>query len=202
MNIAIFTPNQNPYSETFIQAHKNFLRGNIFYYYGRRSIKLEGVSPMATSTERRFLNLQKKLFKKPSNFIEETILLKSFKKNKIQVVLAEYGTHAHFILPYVKKSNLPLVVHFHGYDASIKSVLENHHNYKAVFQYATKVIAVSRKMEQMLLDIGCPREKLVYNVCGPHPEFLEVQPTFSKKQFVAIGRFTDKIGRASCRERV
>src|SRR5690606_3442008 len=119
MNIAIFTPNQNPYSETFIQAHKNFLKGNIFYYYGRKNIQLEGHPPLATPNERQFLNLRRKLFKKPANFIEETILLKSLKQNKIDVVLAEYGTHAHFILPLIKKAGLPLVVHFHGFDASV-----------------------------------------------------------------------------------
>lgn len=192
MNIAIFTPNQNPYSETFIQAHKNFLKGNVFYYFGRKTIQLEGVSSLSSSWERRILNLKRKLFKKPANFIQETIILNSLKKNKIDIVLAEYGTHAHFILPYVKKAGLPLVVHFHGYDASITKVIESHNNYKEVFKYASKVIAVSQKMEQMLLDIGCPKEKLVYNVYGPQPEFIEVQPKFTKKQFVAIGRFTDK----------
>src|SRR5690606_32997485 len=109
MNIAIFSPNQSPYSETFIQAHKNFLRGNIFYYYGRKNIQLEGYPPLAMANERRLLNLRRKLFKKPSNFIEETLLLKSLKKNKIDVVLAEYGTHAHYILPLIKKAELPLV---------------------------------------------------------------------------------------------
>jgi hypothetical protein len=47
-------------------------------------------------------------------------------------------------------------------------------------------------MEQMLLEMGCPKNKLIYNVYGPNPEFLKVKPTFRKKQFVAIGRFTDK----------
>ena len=37
MNIAIFSPNQNPYSETFIQGHKNNLKGKIFYHYGARN---------------------------------------------------------------------------------------------------------------------------------------------------------------------
>jgi colanic acid/amylovoran biosynthesis glycosyltransferase len=42
-NIAIVTPSQNAYSETFIQAHKNLLDGNVSYYYGTASnIKLEG----------------------------------------------------------------------------------------------------------------------------------------------------------------
>lgn len=192
MNIAIFTPSQNPYSETFIQAHKNYLNGQVFYYYGRKNIQLEGAAPLASASQRKLLQIQKRLLKKPSSFIDETLLLKSFRKNKIDVVLAEYGTHAHRILPFIKKAGLPMVVHFHGYDASIKEVIQKHSNYKDVFSYASKIIAVSKKMEQMLLDIGCPREKLVYNVYGPQPEFLKVEPVFSKKQFVAIGRFTDK----------
>src|SRR5690606_35246734 len=192
MNIAIFTPNQNPYSETFIQAHKNYLKGNVFYYYGRKNIQLESVPQLSSPWERRLLNLKKKLLKKPLGFIQETIILNSLKKNKIDVVLAEYGTHAHFILPYIKKAGLPLVVHFHGYDASITKVVKDHNNYKEVFQYASKVVAISRKMEHMLLEMGCPQEKLEYNVYGPQPEFLEVQPKYAKKQFVAIGRFTDK----------
>jgi glycosyltransferase involved in cell wall biosynthesis len=191
-NIAIFTPNQNPYSETFIQAHKKYLKDKVFYYYGRRNIQLEGASPLATPWERRVLNLKRRLLKKPGTFVRDAIILKSLKENNIDVVLAEYGTHAHHILSAIKKAGLPMVVHFHGFDASITEIVQKHNNYKEVFQYAVKVIAVSKKMEQMLLDLGCPREKLVYNVYGPQPEFLEVQPKFTKKQFIAIGRFTDK----------
>src|SRR5690554_6240090 len=192
MNIAIFSPSKNPYSETFIQAHKNFLRGNIFYYYGGKHLELEGHPPLASVNDLRLLRLIKKLFRKPGNFIMESIIANSFRKHKIDVILVEYGTHANWLLPFIKKSGLPLVVHFHGYDASIKSVVEENGGYKELFVYASKVIAVSRKMEAMLLEMGCPREKLVYNVYGPQPEFVDVKPTFSKKQFVAIGRFTDK----------
>ena len=192
MNIAIFTPSQNPYSETFIQAHKNYLKGNVFYYYGRKHISLEGQDFLVSPMTSKVLRLQQKLFKKPSNFIQETIILRSLKKNKIDVILAEYGTHAHSILPIIKMTGLPLVVHFHGYDASIKGVVKKHENYKEVFKYVSKVIVVSKKMEQMLLEIGCPKDKLVHNVYGPHPDFEKVEPTFSKKQFIAIGRFTDK----------
>ncbi len=42
MKIALFSPNKNPYSETFIQAHKNYLKGDVYYYYGiGLNIKLE-----------------------------------------------------------------------------------------------------------------------------------------------------------------
>jgi glycosyltransferase involved in cell wall biosynthesis len=191
-NIAIFTPSKNPYSETFIQAHKKYLKDQIYFYYGVKNIQLEGSPKMVSVAQRKLLNFKRHILNKPLKQVHEEIILHSLKQNNIDTVLAEYGSHAHFILPLIQKSGLPLIVHFHGFDASVKRVIEKCENYKEVFKYAYKVIAVSRKMEQMLLDLGCPREKLVYNVYGPQPEFLEVVPSFSKKQFIAIGRFTDK----------
>ena len=193
MNIAIFTPNKNPYSETFIQAHKKYLKGTIFYYYGTGSgTQLEGEPPLGSKSERLRLKVVEKIGKKQPSYTKEQLIIRSLQKNKIDVVLAEYATHAHRILPIIKRLKLPMVVHFHGFDATAHKVLSAHDNYKKVFAYASKVIAVSRKMEQMLLEIGCPKEKLVYNVYGPRPEFADITPDFSKRQFVAIGRFTDK----------
>lgn len=191
MNIAIFTPSQNPYSETFIQAHKNYLKGNIFYYYGSKHIQLEGRAEITTTRLRKVQYIKKFLFQNASN-ANKTAVVNSLKKNKIEVALIEYGTHAYTMLPTIQKAGIPMVVHFHGYDASMPEVIEKCKNYAAVFQYASGIIAVSKIMEALLLNLGCPRKKLVYNVYGPQPEFLEVNPTFSKKQFVAIGRFTDK----------
>ena len=37
INLAIISPAQNAYSETFIQAHKKNLKGKIFYHYGARN---------------------------------------------------------------------------------------------------------------------------------------------------------------------
>lgn len=192
MNIAIFTPNQNPYSETFIQAHKKYLKGNIFYYYGRSNVSLENHPPLSSELKYGILKAFQRVANKPADYVRNSVLLNSLRKLKIDVVLIEYGIHAHNMLPVLKKSGVPFVVHFHGYDASVREIIKKHNNYKEVFQHAFKVIAVSKKMEQMLLEIDCPREKLVYNVYGPQPEFLSVKPTFSKKQFLAIGRFTDK----------
>ena len=70
MNIAIFSPNQNPYSETFIQAHKKNLKGKIFYYYGpRNQIKLENDTLLDRS--------QFKFFKKLGSYFWKVKLLKS-----------------------------------------------------------------------------------------------------------------------------
>ncbi|WP_339895254.1 glycosyltransferase [uncultured Algibacter sp.] len=194
MKIAIFSPSKNPYSETFIQAHKNFLKDEVFYYYGRAdTIRLEHYQPnFSDKISRLSLKLFSKFFKKPSNYIWTKLVERSIKKNKIDKVLIEYGTHAYHLLPVLKRINIPFAIHFHGYDASLKRTIKQCNYYKDLFEIADSVIAVSKKMEEMLLQIGCPKNILVYNVYGPHPEFLQVQAKFNKKQFIAIGRFTNK----------
>ncbi|QRM87800.1 glycosyltransferase [Lacinutrix sp. WUR7] len=193
MNIAIFSPNQNPYSETFIQAHKKYLKGGVFYYYGKPGrVQLEGVSSLVNKWALLRFRIIRKLKKYSFSYIKEQSVLTSLKNNAVDAILVEYGTHAYALLSILKASGLPVVVHFHGYDASVHTVIKACNDYKEVFSLATKVVAVSRKMEQMLLAIGCPKEKLVYNVYGPQPEFETVQPTYAKKQFIGIGRFTDK----------
>lgn len=193
MKIAIFSPNQNPYSETFIQAHKNYLQGQVFYYYGGKGrIELEGRDRLVSKVMRLRYRLIQKLKNHSNTYVNEQTVLFSLKKEGINVILVEYGTHAHNLYEILKTSGLPVIVHFHGYDASVKVAIKKCDNYKEVFSLASKVIAVSRKMEEMLLNLGCPSEKLIYNVYGPQPEFQTVSPNYSKKQFIGIGRFTDK----------
>ncbi len=193
MNIAIFSPSQNPYSETFIQAHKTYLKDNVFYYYGPNgNMKLEGSDHLMSKSERWSYRLIRKIKNYSFNYTNQQSILSSLKKQAIDVVLVEYGTHAYHLLDLLKQSRLPIVVHFHGFDASVNAVVKKCNNYKDVFDYAAKIIAVSKKMEQMLLDTGCPKKKLIYNVYGPQPEFEIVSPNFSRKQFISIGRFTDK----------
>ena len=63
LNIAIFSPNKNPYSETFIQAHKNYLKDKVFYYYGSgQNIKLEGQQSLFLTFNSRLLKIKRKIF--------------------------------------------------------------------------------------------------------------------------------------------
>ena len=188
MNIAIFSPNQNPYSETFIQAHKKNLKGKIYYYYGRNQIKLENDNLKNTLLDRS----QFKFFKKLSSYFWKLKLLKSLKDNKIDRILIEYGNHANHLLPLLKKIKIPFVVHFHGYDASVNSVVETCNNYKDVFNLASKVIVVSNVMKEKVENMGCTKNKIVLATYGPNDLFFNMKPTFSKKQFISIGRFVEK----------
>lgn len=199
IKIALLSPNQNAYSETFIQAHKNLLDGRLVYYYGGAlPTNLEGDGYLL---ENRFF---KSVWREISHrvrrrlgmtvlSIHEEALIRSFQKHKIQIVFAEYGTTGSKIVPVCKKLNLPLIVHFHGFDASVKSVLSQYKEpYKALFSYTSHIIVVSRPMERALMELGAPKEKLVYNPYGPDDKFFEVDPTYSEKALISVGRFVDK----------
>ena len=193
MNLAIFSPSKNPYSETFIQAHKNRLPHTVFYYYGEGSnnIILEGNDITITSSTI-FRKVYNHIFKKSYNISKWQGLIKSIKKNKIDLVLIEYGTHAHNLIELLKIIDIPFVVHFHGYDATRTDAVASTDNYSQVFKYASRIISVSKVMTKALLKLGCPKDKLVYNTYGPNPLFYQVKPNFTKQQFIAVGRFTDK----------
>lgn len=193
MNIAIFSPSQNPYSETFIQAHKNFLAGNIFYYYGHKgNIILEKHPELSSFSSNLYLKLKRKLLGLSGGSLWIEPIIQSLKKNDIDVVLVEYGTHAQQLLGVYDKVKIPIVVHFHGYDASIEKVVVSHNHYKEIFIRASYIMVVSKKMREMIIDMGCPKDKVVLNTCGPQPGFEKIKPEFTRKQFVGIGRFTDK----------
>ncbi len=195
-NIAIISPNQNAYSETFIQAHRK-LDGNIFYYYdGLFPNKLEDYDDLQITKWRYF----KYLFFRRIGIVKENgikyyLFKRSLKRNKIDVLLAEYGPSGVEVLGICKSLSIPLIVHFHGYDASEGFTLTKYsEGYKKLFNYASFVVAVSQHMKSKLLELGCPPEKLRLNICGVNPYFFQIVPSFESFQFIGVGRFVEKKG--------
>lgn len=120
--------------------------------------------------------------------------LKVFRDYKIEAVLAEYGETGVQVMHAAERSRIPLIVHFHGYDASVNSVLAEHkHTYPRMFGIASAIIAVSRAMQRKLIDLGAPEEKVHYSPCGVDCEqFSGADPSTAPPQFLAVGRFTEK----------
>jgi colanic acid/amylovoran biosynthesis glycosyltransferase len=125
---------------------------------------------------------------------KQLFLRNFFKKNKIQVVLAENGITGFQVLKACKELKLPLVVHFHGFDAYSNVVLEQHkENYKKMFAYASAIIAVSRHMTEQLIKLGAPAEKVFYNAYGVDTsKFRQGCRRTSTMQVIAVGRFVEK----------
>ena len=91
-----------------------------------------------------------------------------------------------------KQIKIPLITHFHGYDASVYSIIEKCNNYSELFNYSTFIIAVSVSMKRRLLELGCTEEKLVYNTYGPDNLFANLNLKFTEDTFIGIGRFVEK----------
>ena len=114
-------------------------------------------------------------------------------EHHIDVVLAEYGTAGSYIAPVCKSLDIPLLVHFHGFDASRKDILNNFKKgYELMFSYAKKIIVVSNAMKKALIRQGCPETKLLINTCGPHSDYLNIKPDNNSNFIISVGRHTYK----------
>ena len=98
------------------------------------------------------------------------------------------------MLNVCQELNIPLVVHFHGYDAYLQELLDRHKTaYKRMFDYASAIIAVSRHMTEQLVNLGAPAEKVFYNPYGVEiAKFKQASVLSSPLQVLAVGRFVEK----------
>jgi glycosyltransferase involved in cell wall biosynthesis len=121
-------------------------------------------------------------------------LVETFRKRRIDVVLAEFGPTGVLVGNACRIAGLPLVVHFHGYDATRhKTLTEFGDAYREMFAQASAVIAVSKRMERSLLDLGAHAETLHLNPCGVDcSRFSGARPAEAPPLFVAVGRFVEK----------
>ncbi len=193
--IAIISPEEAPYSATFIQAHIDLLHADVFHLYGiffpKRSTDGTYVLKDEETVRKVFGKLRLQTVYK--RWFDEPVLEGYFRQNNIQLVLAEFGPVGAEVYRVCKKLNIPLIVHFHGYDAYAYSIFEKYGKaYEQMFEYAHSIIVVSQDMRRAIIKAGCTEEKIVLNPYGPRDEFFELQPTFDKLNFVAVGRFVDK----------
>ena len=193
--LAMVSPDVNLRSETFIEAQRTLIDADVkFYYKGSPPTMFKG---MHLTKQNLFTIVQYELRRRlgltPLDSLLEVPVTASFRREKIEVVLAQFGTTGVAILNTCKLLKLPLIVHFHGADASIKELLNTYHEeYLRMFDYATYIIAVSKLMQQRLIEMGAPAQKIIYNPCAPNDAFFQIQRDPQGKLFVGAGRFTDK----------
>ena len=195
LRIAICSKNRSKVSETFIKAHKELLTGNVLYLHdGIIPTKWEGKYIGGYYMSRWRQVLPHLIYRKYLSKTEAAINFSNFiKKSRVDVVLAEYGLCGSEITPICKKFSIPLVVHFHGYDAYRFNILEHYREgYKEMFSYASKVISVSSDMTDSLLSLNCAKEKIVYNPYGPNDGFCNIEPDLENGYFLSVGRFVEK----------
>jgi colanic acid/amylovoran biosynthesis glycosyltransferase len=124
---------------------------------------------------------------------QDAAIARHLRRQRVRLVLAEFGPTAHRLAPACRLAGVPLVAHFHGYDASVEELIRHHGGYARVFERAAAVVAVSRDMVTALRGLGAPASRLVYNPYGVDTEhFSGGAPGRQGPTFVAVGRFVEK----------
>jgi len=193
--VAIISPEKSPYSATFIKAHIDLLDADVRHLYG---VFFPKKADDGQYNLREF-SLLKKAFSKLgmpgvyNKYLRNPQLIRYFKKQNIQLVLAEFGPVGAEVLECCQALHIPLIVHFHGYDAYVHGIFKKYgEKYKAMFAYASYLVAVSSDMKKKLIEVGAPEHKIVLNPYGPNHAFFRVKPSFQTCTFIAVGRFVEK----------
>jgi glycosyltransferase involved in cell wall biosynthesis len=190
--ICVVSPYDPAPSETFIRRHVSDLPGSVVLVHGWR--------PRVDT--RTVLSLPERLAHKVWRSVSGEGLERewtaaygrAFRRHRADAVLAEYGPTGVNVMAACRALGLPLVVHFHGFDASVRDVLDEYGSrYRAMFAQAAAVIAVSHAMRISLVAMGAPAEKVVYNPCGVDcREFGGAAPADAPPVFLSVGRFVAK----------
>lgn len=198
--LCIVSPGKDAYSETFIRAHFERLPAEVHVLYGgrfpTRGDDGEPLVPRHNLLQRMSFRLQRQLRGLPWGYdAKRKVAVERFlHEHRIHAVLAEYGPTGVAIKDICQQTGIPLIVHFHGYDAYKHSVLEEEgRRYAELFEAAAAVVAVSRAMEEQLVELGAPAEKVFYNPCGVDLSLFEASDAGQNPPtLVAVGRFVDK----------
>lgn len=181
-------------SETFIRAHATGLAAETFTLDGWPP-RLNGRPLFSQSLPRRALRRLWRLALQAGGRDHLTLVYRQlFERIRPAVVLAEYGTTGVRVMDACRLHGVPLVVHFHGVDASKGSLLEqNRRTYPRLFAQATAIIAVSRSMRARLIALGSPPERTHCNPCGVDcTAFHPGHPGAAPPVFLFVGRFVEK----------
>ncbi|WP_164851152.1 glycosyltransferase [Larkinella soli] len=195
MKLCIAYPNRNNYSETFIYNHLHYLKPALSLSGGWRPYRTQDGEnlirlPLAEALR---VGVKRGLpWLYPAFYTY--YLSRYLKENRPEVVLAEYGPTGTAVLDACRKTGVPLVVHFHGFDASDQVSIEKYRRgYQALFAYAKAVVAVSADMAQQLIRLGADPEKIHRNPYGVDTGFFQgARPETADKIVLAVGRFTGK----------
>jgi len=180
---------------TFILAHMARLPARVSILSGLEPPPLneDGVGVAPSVFQRVLPAVWRRLGRPAISSAQDLAVARHLRRSGARALLAEFGPTAAQLVRPCRIAAVPLVAHFHGYDASVKRLIEHYGRYEELFAHAAAVIAVSRQMEQQLLDLGAPRERLHLIHYGVDTDrFQGADPAASPPRFVAVGRFVEK----------
>jgi colanic acid/amylovoran biosynthesis glycosyltransferase len=194
LRLVVFVPQRVAVSETFIRAHLERIPFQILVRYGFQT-DLCDESGRRVWRWGRFFRIATWWLPLDVRITFLTFFLsRHLHSIRAHAVLAEYGTTGSWVAPACAQVEVPLFVHFHGFDAWRARVLKMYRaSYRRMFETAAGVVAVSKPMHKQLLDLGAHSERLILSPYGVDPErFNGARPAERQPRFLAVGRFVEK----------
>ena len=191
MNLCIIQSSPLSLTETFIRAHLELISGNVTGVHGHPP-RVDEKPVLSNSLGARIVRVIRR--NKDAVSDQEIAYERILRSTKADAVLAEYGISGVDAMRVCLRLEIPMIVHFHGYDACREDVLAKYsERYRELFEFAHAVIAVSRAMREQLIALGAPAEKVFYNPYGVDCRaFEQSKPASAPPVFLAVGRFVQK----------
>ena len=119
LHIALVSTNKEAYSETFIHHHIKHLPGLHIVLFGGYLPKYYSYDRLISYQLIDSGSLVPYMLFSHKSKMQWLIhrIAKLLRRNTVSVVLAEYGPSGVEMMPICQRLKIPLVVHFHGYDA-------------------------------------------------------------------------------------
>lgn len=203
--VAIFRDHLLSPSETFITGQAETLREFVPYYIGSRR-----VPGLRVPTERTLVvnggglpGMAKEAAFKLLGTAPD--LVRRLRGLNPELVHAHFGLDGVKALPLARAIRVPLLVTFHGYDATVtdEHARRSFHAHRAYLRHretlgreARLLIAVSEFVKRRLVDgQGFPPEKILVHYIGVDVETFRPDPTVSREPVVLfVGRLVEKKG--------
>jgi len=174
-----------PFDKFFLKR-RNFVRIKKSRYYN----KLFGSHSL--------LSINPRISLRQSKFFSQIL-----HKNDVKLIHAHFGPSGIEIVNLARALRIPLLVTFHGYDASLLLTMKKYiENIKRVFDYA-HIITVSEKMKCDLIKFGAIEERVSVVRCGipvdrfHYVERASLQSKFSNNEmitFLQVSNFVEVKG--------
>jgi len=125
------------------------------------------------------------------------LLSRQLAKIRPDVVYAEFGTNAAIAIDAVRKHSLPLVIHFHGADATKAMRCQFYRRHVAsACAYASAIVVPSAHLRRLLIIAGADGSKIQVVPCGANLALCP-SPDWERKlagppRIISIGRLVGK----------